>query len=366
MKLTVQRRQLLDVINALGSLVSATAARPAYANLRLAAMEGKLSVSASDLEVGAKITVGIEELKEDGVVLAPYDRLSAILRECPDESLVVNEENLAMTVTGKTSSFRVLCESPEDYEDIEPVSEDGLVEVDRDALAEATRRTAFAVADEEGPFSLRGIYIRIAGKDMEVVGTDGRRLSFVKKKVKNAGDGEMDGIVPRRALEMVAKLPTDGKGGVQLRLEERQLAVRTEAAMLRAQLIEGQFPDYDRVIPKENKLKVELPTAELLSAVRQAAVMSPEDAPSIRVTLSDKTLLLASESADVGSARVELACDYKGEECSLLFNPQYIVELLRVVDKEAVRLEAADSDHAVLIRAGHGFLYVLMPISESD
>ncbi|HOX37192.1 MAG TPA: DNA polymerase III subunit beta [Candidatus Brocadiia bacterium] len=364
MKLTCQRKELNEALQILGTIVSPAGTRPLYSNVRLEATKEAVIVSATDLEVGAKLKIPVEKVGEEGVVLVPHSHFSAILRETTASDLEFTEENLVMDVRGGTSHFRILCEGVDEFEDVTGFGDGPAVEIDREALAEMIRLTAFAIAGEEGPFALRGVLLSISGKNIEMVGTDGRRLSRVKKKVNNPEDATMQGIVPRKTLDLLAKLPGDAGGALALRIEERQIAGATSKGELRGQLIEGQFPDYERVIPKSGKIKVDMPVAQFLSCVRQAALITTEEQPAMRLTIQPGKVLFEAESADVGSADIDMACDYQGEECSLLFNPKFLIDVLRAIAEEQVRFEVTDSENAVAMRAGHNFVHVLMPITE--
>ena len=367
MKLVADRRALYAAFQHVGSIITSTVARPIYQNVKLEAVEGDIFLSSTDMEVGLRVKAQGAVVEKEGVVLLPEARVAAILGATPDDTVSLNGDETSVTIESSDSVFRMVTEDPEDFVDIPELSPDARIEVDPDVLQYMVRRTAFAAADDRGRSALNGILLIIDEKGvLEMAGADGARLANVRKKASNPAEQAVDCIVTRKGLEQAARLAGLSDSALRLEVTESQFLVENEVGRLCCQLVEGQFPNYREVIPKDSKVKIELPTKALLNALTRASLLTSEQTQAVNFAFSKGKLTLTSESPDVGQAEVRMLADYEGDDIVLAFNPEYIEEMLRIVEREVVKFEFTDQRTPSLLRSGQDYLYVVSPVVKEE
>jgi DNA polymerase-3 subunit beta len=201
---------------------------------------------------------------------------------------------------------------------------------------------------------------------VHLISTDGRRLAQANGELAHAGKLEKDGvkaIIPAKALTLIDKLVDDPQEMVGFQITESQVIAHTSSATLTSTLLEGQFPPYEDVIPKDCDKKMTANTADLLSAIRRASLLTTEESKGVRLHFSKKGLVLTSRSPEAGEATINFACKYEGAEVEIGFNPQFLVDALRVVDSDEVTLELTAPNRPGLLKGGPNFLYVIMPVN---
>ncbi len=277
MKLVCDRAALHAAFQHVGSIITSTIARPIYQNVKMEVSGDSVYLSATDLEVGLRIRVDKVDISEEGCVLFPEARVSPILGATPDESVSLVGDEGAVTIESSDSKFRILAEDPSDFSDIPLLSEGAALEVDPDVLRYMVRRVSFAAADERGRYALNGVLlIADAQGNLEMVAADGARLASVRTKASNPEQLQVDSIVMKKGMELASRLAGLSEKPLRIQVTETQFLAENDAGRMCCQLVEGQFPDYRAVIPRESKKKIELPTKPLLNALRRAAFLTSE------------------------------------------------------------------------------------------
>jgi len=367
MKLVADRQALHAAFQHVGGIVTSTIVRPIYQNVKLDATGGEVYLSATDLEVGLRIRAEKVEIEQEGSVLVPADRTSAILRATADDTVTFEGDESAVMLTSQDGRFRIVSEDPAEFADIPSLVEDALIEVDPQILRYMVQRTVFAAAEEKGRYALNGVLFLVDEEgNFEMVAADGARLADVRKKASNAGKLKVDCIVMRNGLEHAARLAGLADEPLRLQVTETQLLAENSVGRLCCQLVEGQFPNFREVIPRECKFRAELPTKGLLSAVRRAALLASEQTRVVDFHFSKGLLVLSSASPDVGEAEVRLPADYDGADIQIAFNPRYLEEMLQVVERESVKVEFNDRTSPCVIRSGLDYVYVVSPVVREE
>lgn len=367
MKVACKTKNLSDVFQLVCSVVESKATKRILQDVRIAT-QGKnaLKVSATDLEIGIKCTVEAAEVIEEGATVVPAIPMGSILRESSDESIELSVEGSNCHVRGKDSFFRLPTQNPDEFPVIPDFPGERTVEIGQEDLRTMIRRTIFAVAVEQTHYALNGILFKPKKGKLTLVATDGRRLAQITRKAKVEGKDVRQAIVPTKAASVMDRMLSEGEGKVDILLDQNKVWVRAGNASLCAALVEGQFPDYDAVVPSECELKIPIQTSELLSAVRRAALLTDINSQAVRLHFEENLLTLRYEEAERGEAKVELPVKYDGKATEACFNPQFMVDMLKAVDEDEVLFELKDSNTAGLLRAGDDYLYLIMPISVAD
>jgi DNA polymerase-3 subunit beta len=367
MKFVANREELYHGFQRVGGVISSSIQQPIYRNVRMQAKGDALYLSATDLEVGLRLTIAPVEVEEEGVALVPHARVAPILGATPDELVAFAESEGTAVIETSDSNFRILGEDPADFADIPDLPAEGAVEVDAEVIKYMIRRTAFAAANEKGRYALNGVLF-VIGKDdsIELVAADGARLAHVKKKVSNPGGTTADFIVMTRGVEQLARLADYSKEPIRFAATDTQFLAENSAGRIVCQLVEGQFPNYQEVIPTESKVKVELPVRELLSAVRRASYLTTDQTRVVDFCFSAGVLAITAESPDVGRAEVRMPVDYEGEEATIAFNPEFLEDMLAIVEREGVKMRFVDRRSPCVMKSGMDFTYVVSPVIREE
>ncbi|MCU0722266.1 MAG: DNA polymerase III subunit beta [Planctomycetes bacterium] len=366
MKYRCRQKELLDAFTLASTVVGSKGARPGPQDLLLeVAKDGTQTVSATDLEMSVRTSWKSEETKVDepGQVTIPAARAVSIVREIPEEQVSLETEQGTVLIASKGSRFKVLANPVEGYPPLpRPASAEGALAIPVDLFETMIRKTAFAAALDRVHFSLTGVLLSIEKGTVRIVGTDGRRLAVFSKKVKGLKGGDVKGIVPTKGIRLFERLVAGRKGEVSLLLEKNQLFLFAEGVEASTLLIEGTYPDYNRVIPKENEMSLEVAAADLLGGLRQAAVLAGDEAKTVKFQVAKDSLTLLGESAGAGEAKVEVPAIYAGEPMALQFNPQFFMDFLKQIDEERITIKLRNAETAALIQMGAEYLYVVMPL----
>ena len=368
MKVLCERAALVDALNVVSGVVPNRTPTAVLRCFKLTADEGLLVLGATDLQVAMRLGVEQVDVEQPGEALIPADKLTQIVRACDDPTLTIETEEQAVHIRGADSHFKVFGYEPSEFPPIPPF---GDATVDCEILAGDLRRlitrTLFAAAAEHSRYAINGVLFERDGKSLRLVATDGRRLAMAKGNCLT-GEGESSCIIPSKALKLIAKLVDDPDAPVRIAVEENQIRLSVgegpDAAMLSSTLVEGAFPPFEDVIPKDQDKKVSFDAATLASAIRRAALLTNEESKGVRLNFADDTLTLSSRAPEMGEATVEVKVeDYQGEPLEIGFNPGFITDALSVVDGGKITIELKAPNKPGVLRADGEFTYVIMPVN---
>ncbi len=368
MKVKVARGPLYEAFQLAASVVPQRTTIPAIMNVRLEARKGKeptVEIACTDLEYGMKYVVPASDVKEDGTIVLPAGRLLGILREASDAEIAIDSDGHLAHVRTSDASFKVVGIDPADFPNVPSFDEKASLQIETGDLGEMIKKTQFAVSSEVVRYALTGQLLEIKGKDVRMVASDGKRLAYIKSRSSGRHDGQKDVrvIVPTKTMNLLDRILTGDDEQVLLNVEETQIKIRTKRAMIFSRLIDGNFPDYEAVIPGDRDRKITLEREPFFAAVRKVALMTTDKTRAVRLDFGKNKLVLFTRTQDVGEARVEVPIEYKGEEFECVFNPDYIVDYLKVVTEEKVELQLKDKSSAAVFKAGKDYIYVLMPLT---
>lgn len=390
MKVICDRGALLEGINLVSAAVAGRTPRPQLQCVRLTATKaggaGELILSATDAEVALRLSLSKVDVQKTGEALIPADKIRQIVSAEENEpTLTIEGEGDAMHITGGDAHFKVFGYPVADFPAIPEfaavVSGTGGVTKAKavlshpaGSLGELVSRTLFATARETSRYAINGVLFKRDGKRLELVATDGRRLALARA---NLSGTEKDAkavqcIVPSKALNMLQKLIQDHDEAVQIAITENQIffsfgtAGSPGRALLVSNLVEGTFPPYEDVIPKDQDKKVTFDRDVVTSAVKRAALLTNEESRGVRMAFKskEKKLDLTSRAPEMGEANVtaDLA-GYDGEDIEIGFNPAFLVDALKILTDPQVIMELKAPNKPGLIRSGADFMYVVMPVN---
>jgi len=363
MQVVVDRSALLEVLTIASGIIASRTPKDILKCVRLTATKGHLLLSATDLEVGLRVSVPQVDVSSTGETLAPADKLVQITRESIDNTLSIEADEDKCHIRGKDSHFEIFTQDPAEFPPVPDLEGEADLEIDADVLHGLIERTAFSVAKENTRYAISGLLWEKSDKDLTLVGTDGRRLAWACAPAEKISGEPKQQIVPAKTATVLGRILAHVEGPVAVQLTENQVLIRGGPYVLSSSLVEGHFPQYREVVPKDNDKKVELSTEEFLSGVRRAALLTNEQSKGVRLAFEKDKLVLSSRAPEQGEATIEMPIDYQGEPIQIGFNPVFLTEALRVVGAKTVTLELKDANRPGVLRAGEDFFYVVMPVS---
>jgi len=369
MKLVVKREPFTAALSAAAAVVPLRGMRPSLKNaLLIGDAEGNLEIQATDMEVGLRYKLKAESIQSPVSLCLPCTTLAGLLKECSEDVVTLETTGPKGVLTVGRDRFEVLGQESSDFPEIPSMGEGSTLSVGAADLAKMIDRTVFAAAREQGRYAINGVYLQCKEKVLEMVATDGRRLAYSKKKLKNGGALEEGVIVPIKMMQEIRKLCDNVPSG-----EELQIAVRGRAIIvsggpvtLSSLVVEGIFPKYQQVIPKDNDKEVTIKRDIFAQALRKAIFLTSDETKTVQLTFSPGTCKVEARSPDKGQADVTVEVEYTAETVSIGFNPQYLQDALKVAGTDSVKLELKDGTRPGVLREGQEFLYVLMPVNPKD
>ncbi len=369
MKVLCDRGALVDALNLVSGVVVARTPRPVLRCVKLAAGEDGLTLAATDLEASVKVTTARVEVQEGGEALIPCEKLNQIVRESVDTTLSLETEKDVAHIRGADSHFQIYGHPVADFPPVAQFSGEADFRIDAEGFSQLISRTVFAAARENSRYAMNGVLIEREGKKLSVVATDGRRLALAKGDCAPSDadqEGRHEAIVPTRALGMLQRLFEDADQQVQVKVADNNIVFATETAVLSSNLVEGNFPPYRDVIPHDTDIKATLNTEVFARAVRRAALLTNEESKGIRIAFASDGITLSSRAPEMGEAEIRSeVAGYDGQAVEIGFNPNFILDCLKVTDVEEVVVDLKAPNKPGLIRSGNEFLYVIMPVNLS-
>ena len=346
LKAICPRKELFEAVQTVGHAVSGRNPLPILSHILLLAEDNGLRLIATDLELGISCRLPAH-IEAEGGLTAPARTLTEVLANLPDKSDVAISVDKSHTVRVhcEKSDYKILGLPAEEYPKLPEVPGNVTFTIPQAKLKEMIRQTIFAVGTDEARAILTGILMVFEGDTLKFVATDTHRLAVKTTKVKD-GQGSQNAIVPARAMNELTRLLTDGDGDVRVNLSANQVqfALPGEAGVqIVSRLIEGQFPNYQRVIPASFQKKLTIPSQPLLRAVRRAAIVARENAHRVILRTDDEKLLLTAESQIVGNAYEEVEIAREGDDVEIAFNAKYLLDVLSVLDEDGLHLELSEA-----------------------
>lgn len=364
MKFSIKKENISSELQLLQGIVEKRNTMPVLANILITASENEIEITGTDLEVGLK-THFPAEIEESGGITLSGKKVFEIVKSIPENETVTFKEsdNLTMEITSGKSEFKVLCLPIEDYPQVpEPKFEKNIV-IPLDKFKEMIDRVYFSITQEQR-YYLSGALLILKNNSMELVSTDGHRLAYTSNTIDDLKlEKEIRAIVAKKTLSELRKFEDSS---IEFDLDESNLFFKVKNRTLISRIIEGKFPNFEAVIPKDNPNILSISKEEITDAVRRVSLFSTERSKGIKFFIEKNEMRLFSSNPEIGEARDKVDIDYKGENLEIGFNSQYLLDFLSAVRSERVRLELKDTNSSVLLKPeveeDVKYIYVLMPM----
>lgn len=363
MHIVVQREDLLKPLGGVANVVERRQIKPVLSHVLLTA-QGWFTVVGTDLEVELKAAIANTEIKAPGAITVPGRKLFDIVRALPALAQVeMKLEGERLIVKARNSRFSLVTLPAADFPNVEEVAADVALVWPAEKLKRLLEKTHFCMAQQDARYFLNGLLLDIHASQVRLVTTDGHRLAL-------ASYGPLDGaeprqaILPKKAVAELIRLCGDTGTMVELRIGSNHLHAQVEGASLTAKLIDGRFPDYEKVVPKEQQIQAVLERSALRESLGRVAILASEKYRGVRFTLTPGKLVLSAQNPEQEEAREELAAEYQGDEIEMGFNVNYVQEAIAALEGDEIEFALADGNSSATLRSASSpdLLYVVMPM----
>lgn len=362
MEIKVQKDDLLKTITQVLGAVSSKTNVPVLGNILLQMITPEqITLTGTDLELGIRATCPAQASGE-GAITLPAKKLHDIIRELPPGEVEITVgKNNAVNIKTKKSFFKIVGLEPDDFPKLPEFTEKEPLKLDQAALKQCLTLTSFAISHDEARYTLNGVLLHFKNSKAKFVATDGKRLAYIERDFEGQNNTEFEVIIPNKAVfELIRNLMD--KGVVETALQGNQIIFQLNNITIVSRLIEGRFPNYEQVIPKDEKTTTQLSREELLAATKRVSILTSQENQSIKMDFIKGKVLISSRSPNLGEAKEELEAEVKGGDLSIGFNPGYLIDVLKNLDVDQISFSLTDPDKPGVIKAAEGYLYVVMPM----
>lgn len=368
MDFTVRKFDILHEVSLTQGVVEKKTTIPILANLLMNANDENIQLAATDLDLGI-VSSCTGKIKKTGGITTPAKNFLDIIRSLPDEEIKIKRlENNWIQIKCASASFKIVGLSTDNFPEL-PEFKNPLVEISGKGLLSLINRTIFSVAQEESRFALNGALLLIKPLSINMVATDGHRLAHIEKEANfDHLNEEISALIPRKALAELQRLLAEvgEEEMVSFGKDDTHLFFRLGKRLMISRMLTGQFPNYEAVLPKENKQSIILDREELSSAIKRVSLLANDKSRSIRLVLENNKLEISSSNAELGEAKEEITTTYSGGKIQIGFNCQYLLDFLNATEDPSVSFDFKDSQNAGQLRPAtedeYHYRYIIMPM----
>lgn len=373
MRFTFDKDTMIKEISIAQEIISTKNMGSILSNILIIAQENKLTIKATDIKVNFETQVPVQ-ITEEGTTTVYCDKFMGILNSLPSGEIEFNQEkkeneeqsiNVIIKPVDKKIKFQMKSMSQEKFPEFYSAENVPYFEVSSKDIKEMIAQTSFAVSEDETRYFMNGVFFEKKGDNLNMVATDGRRLSFVSKSIL-AGISEFpSAIVHPKILNIILKHAPE-EGNIFVAVVDKMIFFKFGNYKFGAALLEGQFPNYERVIPKHQTFNFQVYKVDLVDALKRVALMVDKKAGRIFFNISDGVLKITSSQSDMGSADEEIPCQYQGDSYTIALNFRYIEEPLRGINSEKIAFEFTEEMKAVTMRPepAEDYFHIIMPMQK--
>ncbi len=366
MKINTNKDGLLRGIQIVQNAVSSKNTLPILSHILLEAKKGEIRLTATDLEIG--ISVKVEgEIIEEGAITVLARKFSEIVKELPVQSNIhiSLKKGQSVHIEAGKSYFKLMGLAREDFPQLPEIPSttrgSDSVKIPQKKLKNMIQLTSFAMSHDETRYVLNGILFSFKDKALKLVATDGRRLAIIQKEMLEMGNIKRDVILPMKTIqELNRNLGEEGE--VFFHFKENQLLINLGDIYITSRLIEGEYPNYEQVIPKKIKEELSLGTQDFLQATRRASILTNQESQSVKINIIKDRMIITKSTPDLGEAREEIEVDYKGGEFVIGFNPNFLIDALKNIEDDQIKFSFIDPEKPAVISSGEDYTYIVLPM----
>lgn len=361
MKFTIARSRFLDGLKAVQNVVAGKGSLPVLQNVLLEAKGNELTMTTTDLDLSIKSTVECE-VEENGATTLPVKLLFTSISKVAEGLVVIEvDANESATIVAGSAKYKLAGLSEKEFPRLPQDDESFGYEMPCQTLKEMLRKTSYAASQDDTRRTLKGVLMSFKDMKLTMVATDGRRLALVENEMEFPKDAERDIVLPSKAVQEVQRA-LGNEENVRIQVQQSQICFKIANVMIFSKLVDDTYPNYVQVIPKNCAEQIVVDRQLLLDALDRASVMTMDEAHSTKLIFEANRLTVTSAANDIGSASDEVPIKYVGEKIEIMFNPGYVMDPLKAIDDDEVKIELNNGHSPAVIKCSIPFLYVLMPL----
>jgi DNA polymerase III subunit beta len=371
MEFKIDKEIFLKSLQKIQGIVEKRTSMPILSNVLLEVTESSLHVTATDLEVGMKSIYPAEVIKTGKITVAAK-KLYEIVKELPNQQITFStKDNDWVEIQCGKARFNIVGLSPDEFPYFPSVKEDSLFEIESTLLKQMIEKTAYAICNDDTKYNLNGLFTKVetgsAGEQvLKMVATDGHRLSISSGSLKGAvGPELLKGVIlPKKGIFELKKITEEDSGTLLFGFIENSAVIKRGDSYMVMRLVDGDFPDYNRVIPAANNRIIKVNKDIFTHSVRRMAILSSEKFKGIMLEISATSIKISSSNPELGDAMEEIDVEYGGEPLAVRFNARYLLDVLAVAETESVEMKFKDelSPSVIVPENSASFLAVIMPM----
>lgn len=368
MKFSILQEKLLKSLQIISSVVPVRSVTPVAENILFSVEGNTLQITGTDIEVSLRTRIDLEGDVKPGSVALPGKVITEIIRSLPNIPIKFEkDENDRVEIRTDKGVYNISGKIVDDYPDLPDLSEEKEIVLSNKKLKRMLSKTIFAVSSEELRPALMGVFLQIRKDELRMVATDGHRLSKIEDKDFSYYDEPVEMIIPPKAVQIAIKNIED-EGTTVVRFNKEGLIFNFKETVLYTRLVEGEYPDYERVIPRDNDKKMIIEKDLLTSSTKRVSIFSSSFTHQIRFSIKKGNLVIYSEDIDIGGeAREEIPVEYDDDEMEIGYNAEYILDILKHIEEDKVMFHLSSSTRAALVtpieqKMNESFIMLIMPI----
>jgi DNA polymerase-3 subunit beta len=371
MKFKINRDHFANGLAQVLNVVGSKATMPILSNVLIEAEKDQISLTTTNLDLGIRCKIKAE-VKETGAVTLPVKRLATIVRELPNVDVTVDASpNHQVKLASGGSNFRIMGIGKEEFPPLPEFGDEKSYTLEQAELTTMLKSVAYAQSSDETRYILNGVYFNFKDGKLSLVATDGRRLALVSKELDVPAGSAGAIILPAKTVGELLRLLDKGEK-LKINFNDRRAAFQiatdkdgsglVDSVYLYSKVVEGNYPNYQQVIPKETHQRIKLERELFLQCVHRAALVCSEKSNSVKIKLSSNLLEITAQSPDFGEAHESMAIGYSGPDLQVAFNPAFVMDPLRALTKDEVFFEVKDEVSPGVFKTLESFICVIMPV----
>lgn len=363
MDLAIQKEILMDGIQTVQNAITQKSSLPILSNVLLEVDANELKLTATDLDIGISCMLPVASEQKEALTV-PAKKFFDIIRSLPDGNeinLSIKKNNSIAIRSGK-ALFKILGLSKDDFPSLPLFENKDSVVMPQKGLKEMLNLTDFAISKDDARHILTGVLFIVKENKASIVATDGRRMAVVKKELPKKTLVDREVIIPLKTVQEVKRLLGE-EGDVKIEFSENQILFTFSSSFIISRLIEGEFPDYKKVIPEKSSKVITISREDFLSAARRVSIFTDQDSQAIKMNIQKAKMTMSKNTPYLGEAKEDVKISYTDDkEMEIGFNPRYLIDVLKNIGDDEVLFEVNDSTKPGVIRKDEGYIYVVLPM----
>jgi len=363
MELKITKDSLVEGIQTVQNAVSLKSSLPILSNVLLEADKNELKLTATDLDIGICSTIPVS-VEQSGSITIPARKFFDIVKALPDGSEITlsMKKNNFVTIKSGKANFKIIGLPKEEFPQLPVFKDQDAITLGQEELKDMLNLTDFAISRDDTRYVLNGILLITRGDFISVVATDGRRLAVANKVLPKKTLVDRSVIIPTKTVQEVKRILSE-EGEIIIKFSDNQILFSFPTCFILSRLIEGEYPNYKKVIPTKSDKEVKVLRNELLAATKRASIFTDQDSMAIKMNIKKKKMTISKNTPYLGEAKEEIDIDFSGEgDLEIGFNPRYLIDVLKNLTEDEITIEVNDASKPGVIRRGEEYTYVVLPM----